>query len=182
MRLIRPSWARAAGTAQFTARRDPSSGPPAGPRGGCPTGEARVTPGYGLRARYVIHTVGPVWSGGTQSEPELLRRCYLGSLGLAGERDVRSIALPGDQHRPIRLPDRAGSGDRCGRCARASQPRDVARARAVRVLQRGGSGSVSAAPRRVRPARAAATKCATAAPPPLTAPIPPPPPTPAPNR
>src|SRR5260370_36370037 len=62
--------------------------------GGCPTGEARVTPGYRLRARYVIHTVGPVWSGGTQGEPELLRRCYLRSLGLAGERDVRSIAFP----------------------------------------------------------------------------------------
>jgi O-acetyl-ADP-ribose deacetylase (regulator of RNase III) len=61
---------------------------------GCPTGEARLTPGYRLRARYVIHTVGPVWSGGTQGEPELLRRCYLRSLGLAAERDVRSIAFP----------------------------------------------------------------------------------------
>jgi O-acetyl-ADP-ribose deacetylase (regulator of RNase III) len=62
--------------------------------GRCPTGEARVTPGYRLRARYVIHTVGPVWSGGTQGEPERLRRCYLRSLGLAEERDVRSIAFP----------------------------------------------------------------------------------------
>lgn len=62
--------------------------------GGCPTGEARLTLGYGLRARYVIHTVGPVWSGGTHGEPELLRRCYLRSLRLAAERDVRSIAFP----------------------------------------------------------------------------------------
>jgi O-acetyl-ADP-ribose deacetylase len=62
--------------------------------GGCPTGEARLTPGYRLRARHVIHTVGPVWSGGTKGEPELLRRCYLRSLRLAAERDVRSIAFP----------------------------------------------------------------------------------------
>src|SRR5690348_11242485 len=45
--------------------------------GGCPTGEARITRGYRLRARHVIHTVGPVWRGGTHGEPELLRRCYL---------------------------------------------------------------------------------------------------------
>ncbi len=62
--------------------------------GGCPTGEARLTPGYRLRARYVIHTVGPVWRGGTHGEPELLRRCYLRSLRLAVERNVRSIAFP----------------------------------------------------------------------------------------
>ncbi len=62
--------------------------------GGCPTGEARLTPGYRLRARYVIHTVGPVWSGGTHGEPDLLRRCYLRSLRLAAERDMRSIAFP----------------------------------------------------------------------------------------
>src|SRR5881296_4789147 len=51
--------------------------------GGCPTGEARLTRGYRLPARYVIHTVGPVWSGGTRREPELLRRCYVTSLELA---------------------------------------------------------------------------------------------------
>jgi O-acetyl-ADP-ribose deacetylase len=62
--------------------------------GGCPTGEARLTPGFQLRARYVIHTVGPVWSGGTHGEPELLRRCYRRSLRLAVEQDVRSIAFP----------------------------------------------------------------------------------------
>src|SRR5213595_2897920 len=45
--------------------------------GGCPTGDVRLTRGYRLPARYVIHTVGPVWSGGTRREPELLRRCYV---------------------------------------------------------------------------------------------------------
>src|SRR5437868_8378794 len=50
---------------------------------GCPTGEARITKGYRLKARHVIHTVGPVWHGGTQGEPELLARCYRNSLTLA---------------------------------------------------------------------------------------------------
>src|SRR5260370_41498382 len=59
--------------------------------GGGPTGEARVTPGYRLRARYVIHTVGPAWRGGTQGGPERLRRWYLRPLRLAEERDGRSI-------------------------------------------------------------------------------------------
>jgi O-acetyl-ADP-ribose deacetylase (regulator of RNase III) len=62
--------------------------------GGCPAGEARLTPGYRLRARYVIHAVGPVWSGGTHGEPDLLRGCYVCSLRLAAERDLRSIAFP----------------------------------------------------------------------------------------
>lgn len=61
--------------------------------GGCPTGEARITGGYGLAATYVIHTVGPVWSGGKR-EPELLRNCYVNSLKLAAERGIRSIAFP----------------------------------------------------------------------------------------
>src|SRR5437762_11395746 len=51
--------------------------------GGCPTGEARITKGYRLPAQYVIHTVGPVWSGGRRREPELLRRCYVNALALA---------------------------------------------------------------------------------------------------
>jgi O-acetyl-ADP-ribose deacetylase (regulator of RNase III) len=53
--------------------------------GGCPTGEARITSGYRLKARHVIHTVGPVWRGGTFGEPDLLARCYRNSLAL--ERD-----------------------------------------------------------------------------------------------
>src|SRR5688572_29434213 len=62
--------------------------------GGCPTGEARITKGYRLPARYVIHTVGPVWSGGKRGEPELLRSCYVNSLRLATEHGIRSIAFP----------------------------------------------------------------------------------------
>ena len=61
---------------------------------GCATGEAKITRGYRLPARYVIHTVGPVWHGGTQGEPELLASCYRNSLALAREHDVRSIAFP----------------------------------------------------------------------------------------
>jgi O-acetyl-ADP-ribose deacetylase (regulator of RNase III) len=62
--------------------------------GGCPTGEARLTPGFRLPARYVIHTVGPVWTGGRRGEPELLRACYVNSLRLAAAHGVRSIAFP----------------------------------------------------------------------------------------
>lgn len=62
--------------------------------GGCPTGEARLTGAYRLPARFVIHTVGPVWRGGEKGESELLRRCYESSLSLAEERKLRSIAFP----------------------------------------------------------------------------------------
>lgn len=62
--------------------------------GGCPTGEARITRGYKLPARWVIHTVGPVWSGGGQGEDELLASCYLNSLALAEEHGVKTIAFP----------------------------------------------------------------------------------------
>ena len=62
--------------------------------GGCPTGEARITKGYRLPAKHVIHTVGPVWRGGDQREPELLASCYRESLALAAKNDVRTIAFP----------------------------------------------------------------------------------------
>jgi O-acetyl-ADP-ribose deacetylase (regulator of RNase III) len=62
--------------------------------GGCPTGEARITRGYRLPAKYVIHTVGPVWYGGRQREPELLASCYRTSLALAVERGIKTIAFP----------------------------------------------------------------------------------------
>jgi O-acetyl-ADP-ribose deacetylase (regulator of RNase III) len=62
--------------------------------GGCPTGEARITRGYQLAARWVIHTVGPVWHGGTHNEAELLERCYRNSFKLALENNVASIAFP----------------------------------------------------------------------------------------
>ena len=63
--------------------------------GGCNTGEARITPGFDLPARYVIHTPGPVWRDGTHGEPELLHSCYLNSLALAEENGCRVVAFPG---------------------------------------------------------------------------------------
>jgi O-acetyl-ADP-ribose deacetylase (regulator of RNase III) len=62
--------------------------------GGCPTGEARITRGYRLMARHVIHAVGPVWQGGTAGEPELLARCYRSSLALAERHGLSSVAFP----------------------------------------------------------------------------------------
>lgn len=62
--------------------------------GGCPTGEARITRGYKLPARYVIHTVGPVWHGGDHNENNLLASCYRSSLQLAVDHKLRSIAFP----------------------------------------------------------------------------------------
>jgi O-acetyl-ADP-ribose deacetylase (regulator of RNase III) len=62
--------------------------------GGCPTGEARITGGHGLKARHVIHTVGPVYRDGRHGEQALLRSCYLASLRLAEAHGLRSIAFP----------------------------------------------------------------------------------------
>lgn len=62
--------------------------------GGCPTGEAKITRGYNLPAKFVIHTVGPVWRGGKNKEDQLLANCYRNSLKLAVEHNIKSIAFP----------------------------------------------------------------------------------------
>lgn len=61
---------------------------------GCPTGEAKITGGYQLPAKYVIHTVGPIWQGGQANEEELLRSCYRNCLNLAAEHNIKTIAFP----------------------------------------------------------------------------------------
>ena len=82
---------RAAGPALLEAcRRLPESAP--GVR--CPTGEARITPGFALPARWVIHTVGPVWHGGGRGEAALLASCHRNALRLAREHGLRRIAFP----------------------------------------------------------------------------------------
>ncbi len=72
--------------------------------GGCPTGEARITGGYDLPARKIIHTVGPVWSGGLRKEDELLAGCYRDSLKLAREHGIRIIAFPSISTGAYRFP------------------------------------------------------------------------------
>ena len=62
--------------------------------GGCKTGEAKITKGYKLPAKYVIHTPGPVWHGGSRGEPELLRSCYRSSLELASENGCKTVDFP----------------------------------------------------------------------------------------
>lgn len=78
--------------------------------GGCPTGEARITRGYRLGARHVIHAVGPVWRGGTAGEDGLLASCYRSALSLAVEHELRSIAFPAISTGIYRFPlDRAAA-------------------------------------------------------------------------
>ncbi|QDE38227.1 O-acetyl-ADP-ribose deacetylase [Luteibacter pinisoli] len=82
---------RAAGPALLAACR---ALPEVSPGVRCPTGEARITSGFALPARWVIHTVGPIWHGGTAGEPALLAACYRHTLALAAEHGVDSIAFP----------------------------------------------------------------------------------------
>jgi O-acetyl-ADP-ribose deacetylase (regulator of RNase III) len=71
---------------------------------GCATGQAKITRGYNLPARHVIHTVGPVWQGGEHSEEELLASCYRSSFALAGRQGLRSIAFPSISTGAYRFP------------------------------------------------------------------------------
>ena len=62
--------------------------------GGCKTGEAKISPGFKLPAKYIIHTVGPIWNGGRNNEDKLLANCYINSLKLAVENKIKTIAFP----------------------------------------------------------------------------------------
>jgi len=77
--------------------------------GGCKTGEARITPGFDLPAKFVIHTPGPVWNGGGRGEADLLKSCYLNSLALAEENGCRTVAFPGISIGVYRYPLRAAT-------------------------------------------------------------------------
>ena len=76
----------------------------------CPTGEARITPGFRLRARFVVHNVGPVWRGGTSGEHELLGSCYRASLALALEAGARTLAFPAISTGVYRFPKERAAG------------------------------------------------------------------------
>ncbi|MCX5512512.1 O-acetyl-ADP-ribose deacetylase [Kaistia algarum] len=88
---------------------------------GCKTGQAKITQGYKLPARRVIHTVGPVWQGGDKGEPELLESCYRNSLALAVRHDIRSIAFPAISTGIYRFP-----GDLAARIAVSTTRRAIA--------------------------------------------------------
>ena len=89
--------------------------------GGCPTGEARITKGYQLPAKYVIHTVGPVWRGGHQQEDELLRNCYVNSMKLAAENHVKTIAFPSISTGAYGFPIELRSKNSCHNSGRVSR-------------------------------------------------------------
>lgn len=78
--------------------------------GGCPTGEARITKGYNLKARHIIHTAGPVWHGGARGEGDLLAGCYRNCLLLADENGIASVAFPSISTGAYRFPMERAAG------------------------------------------------------------------------
>jgi len=100
-----------------------AAGPECRTLGGCDTGSAKITRGYRLQAKHVIHAVGPVWGGGNKGEEDLLASCYRTALGLAAERSLRSIAFPAISTGVYRFPP-----DRAARIAVGTVAADVAHA------------------------------------------------------
>jgi O-acetyl-ADP-ribose deacetylase (regulator of RNase III) len=98
--------------------------------GGCDTGSAKITPGYRLKARHVIHTVGPVWSGGRADEEDLLAACYRASLALAAAHHLQSIAFPAISTGVYRFPAELAARIAVGTAVAelASAPPGIARA------------------------------------------------------
>ena len=93
--------------------------------GGCATGDAKITPGFRLPAKYVIHTVGPVWHGGAHREPELLASCYRRSIEVALENGVRTIAFPAISCGVYGYPIAAAAGIAVSETARMLADRDA---------------------------------------------------------
>ena len=93
-------------TGPYTARRGRACSKSAAPLGGCQTGRAKITKGYDLKARYVLHTPGPVWHGGGRGEAEALASCYTSCLELASRYGCRTVDFPSNLHRRLRLPGR----------------------------------------------------------------------------
>ena len=116
--------------------------------GGCPTGEARITYGYNLAATYVIHTVGPIWSGGGDGEADLLADAYRNSLELARDHDVATVAFPAISTGAYGFPAGARHAYRSRGDARLPRWQRVARDRDVRLLRRGDARGLRVAPRR----------------------------------
>ena len=104
--------------------------------GGCETGDAKITPGFRLKARYVIHTVGPVWGGGERGEDRLLASCYRNSFGLANDHGLASIAYPAISTGAYGFPPDTRRAHRGSHRANRPCRRDLDRARHILLLRR----------------------------------------------
>ena len=140
MPRTRPFSAVAGSTAPSTEPPGPGCSRPAASWAGCAFGDAKATLGYDLPARYVIHTVGPIWQGGHSGEARLLQNCYRRCLEVADEIGAELGGVPRHQHRRLRLPGGRGHQDRGRDRARHDQrrpldPLRVLRPRGARALR-----------------------------------------------